>query len=435
MLRYLLFFLFLVSIYTVSAQSQITVIGLVTNEQEAALEGASIIDINSPLGTTTNKDGIFQLSLPRRITSLNVSFVGYYSFLQDITPSTANGDTIYVSIQLQVKSTELEPVEINADKIQLVYKQPSIYIHDFKLLSTNILMLLTENKQRQVRIVDHNDRTLFNLNVSNQIDGIYEDCFGQFFLQTADSVFQLKTTERSIKLGAAYPNKEFEKYVTPCATVTEEFIFRRTYGPFNQSINYFIYNKSTKEQNYLFRIADENSERAIAEAVIELKREKSKAAPVMGGVASTKAIKEARRITESASFLSRVVCRPIYNPLIRLNDSIRIFNHLENKIITFNLSGQLQRTIAIDYHANKDWDEQLIYDKITQKMYAKFKRNNKVYLTQLDPVSGKLESEQSQIDKHIFLGGLTIRNGYAYYLFKDNEKLGAPQKIYRQLVD
>jgi hypothetical protein len=55
-------------------QGQITIVGHIVNIDKSPLINATVLDLNTHKGTTTNKLGDFSLSLPKQTTSIRVSY-------------------------------------------------------------------------------------------------------------------------------------------------------------------------------------------------------------------------------------------------------------------------------------------------------------------------------------------------------------------------
>ncbi|MCC7520149.1 MAG: TonB-dependent receptor [Flavobacteriaceae bacterium] len=101
-------FIFLLSMFfgvLASAQDQKTVSGIVTADG-IPLAGASVVVKDTKLGTTTDFDGIFTLSVPTKAKTLVVSYLGYATQEVDIT----NGE---MSIVLVEDQNTLDEVVIN----------------------------------------------------------------------------------------------------------------------------------------------------------------------------------------------------------------------------------------------------------------------------------------------------------------------------------
>src|SRR3712207_6585671 len=100
MRKLLLLLGFVVSITQVLAQNR-TITGKVTDPNGNPVANASILVKGTTLGTTSNIDGTFTLSVPARTRTLAISSVGYAS--QDVT---VEGNTVNVSLGAVAREIE-----------------------------------------------------------------------------------------------------------------------------------------------------------------------------------------------------------------------------------------------------------------------------------------------------------------------------------------
>src|ERR1700744_1374779 len=72
-------FIFLLCVFALPVMAQnVVVTGKVTDSKDGSpLPGVSIVGTGSTVGTVTDANGLFKLSVPSSVTSISVSFVGY----------------------------------------------------------------------------------------------------------------------------------------------------------------------------------------------------------------------------------------------------------------------------------------------------------------------------------------------------------------------
>lgn len=88
------------------AQAQHIISGIVVDESNKPITGASVFLNTTSIGTTTNNDGVFRFDAPAGRFDLIVSSVGYQTSNQTINTTTAAA----LRIVLKIKATELETV-------------------------------------------------------------------------------------------------------------------------------------------------------------------------------------------------------------------------------------------------------------------------------------------------------------------------------------
>lgn len=87
------------------AQNTITVKGLVRDAMGEPVIGATVVVVNSTVGTTTDLDGKFQLDAPRK-SVIKVSYIGMKSFEFKVSNKS------FYEIQLEDESTALNEVVV-----------------------------------------------------------------------------------------------------------------------------------------------------------------------------------------------------------------------------------------------------------------------------------------------------------------------------------
>ena len=90
--------------------AQRTVSGTVLDENNEGIPGASIVIKDLDLGTITNTNGYFELSVPERQKTLIVSAVGY------LTQRVVVGSKSKIIIRMSIEVKELEALTIFGDE-------------------------------------------------------------------------------------------------------------------------------------------------------------------------------------------------------------------------------------------------------------------------------------------------------------------------------
>ena len=125
------------------SQERISVRGkVVSSEDQSAIVGASVIIVNTTMGTATDGDGKFSLGIPRDRKTISVSAVGYKSSTiiipenktVEITialmPSLIQTQTIVVTANKRPQSLEEVPVSMNIIDAKMFEKRNIIALDD-----------------------------------------------------------------------------------------------------------------------------------------------------------------------------------------------------------------------------------------------------------------------------------------------------------------
>ena len=104
--------------------------------------------------------------------------------------------------------------------------------------------------------------------------------------------------------------------------------------------------------------------------------------------------------------------------MFELNDSLIIFDHLNDSAVVFNKSGQRIRAFPIYYHYFKGWKYELVSNLEKTKIYARYESEGLTVLREINPTNGKVES-MIRLEKHVFPEHLQIHGDFIYYIYKD----------------
>jgi CarboxypepD_reg-like domain len=97
--------------FSSTAQTHFVISGKISSDSSIALQAASVFAQNTTLGTVTDADGNFKLTLPNGGYDLIISFTGYKTETKRITTADANEK---IEIKLSAKEKELEAVAIKS---------------------------------------------------------------------------------------------------------------------------------------------------------------------------------------------------------------------------------------------------------------------------------------------------------------------------------
>ena len=126
--------------FSLSAQSNFTVTGVITDENGAPMPGANVVVKGSTRGVTTDIDGSYSFTNLKASDVLEFSFVGYEPVMIAIE------DQRRINVQLQPKANELDEVTIVAfgkqKKTSVVSSIETVNVADLKIPSSNLTSAL-----------------------------------------------------------------------------------------------------------------------------------------------------------------------------------------------------------------------------------------------------------------------------------------------------
>jgi len=430
-------FLFLVSLGVISAQNnkQITIIGSVTEKDLSSIPSANIVDLTTQQGTITDKNGVFRIVLPKKSTTLTISFIGFTTIEKEISDADIEqliSDTLYLLIVLAPKAEELEMVEISSDRFERAYDKPKIQIIDYDFRPEGLLLLLVEDKNHKLRLVDDNSKILFDLSIPAKPQNLFKDCFNNLHIQYKDSIFQIIFENKGFTLMEGLPIEKFYNFLFPCVAVSDDNLFFREYGLHNQTIFYYRIHKDTKQKTMVQEIADSEKMIATDDFYHDIGRRMGFARHLMADNSAAQQ-RFSRKVEQDVWFYQGVLTIPTYNPLLMVRDSVFIFNHVEGTVFVYSDNGILQRSFSIDYQNRVDWNNELIIDYSGKGIYARLNKVGLTYLMEINPDNGQVLNE-FKLDKNLYPSNIKIRDGYAYYLYTDRYDL-VVSNVYRQKLE
>ena len=173
----------------------ITIFGYVHDVDNHPIELVNIIIENSSLGTTSDANGIFKLTVSKKPLKLIFSHVSYKTQELKITKAAlekASGTGVLtLDIQMIPNMKMLPIVSISDSKIQMAYRNKKAWILDYELADKYLVLLLLEGNKKKIRIVEeNNENNYLEKEIPKDCRSLHKDCFGALHLVMKDSVYQ-----------------------------------------------------------------------------------------------------------------------------------------------------------------------------------------------------------------------------------------------------
>ncbi len=390
------------------------VYGKVVDEKKVPLADVVVQDVQSKTISITNLQGVFQMRLPRGSKQLVYKKLAYKIQQNDYN---FTNDTSYVLTLLSKKIKQLPAVEINSEKIQLAYRRPSSYIIDYEWLEEGILLILEENKKYKLRWIDENEQTILETLIPAAPEKLHKDCFNNISVLFKDSTFQIHVNYDQLKLLAPIARPKYDQIVIPCITSMKQNYYFQNFSNLNKAITYLAVDTFTKKQTVLQNLFNSESYNFTYNYYNRILANLGNKIIGMADVNWSDLVIQ-RNPENDLLFYEMILLKPIYGPLFKIRDSIFVFDHTNDTSYVFNDSSQLVRKFPIIYQHQKGWAKELFIDAITQNIYAKFIKDGLTYLYAVNASNGRIDKIH-KLEKHVFLNNIKIKEGYAYYLYKD----------------
>ena len=396
---------------TVQAQETV-VAGKVLNENQQPVGGAAV-----QLGqffSTTDGSGKFSMKTPYLPLLLNVKHPFYKSYEQVVTRTNRLNDTVFLEIVLEEKSTDLDEVVISSDRVRWVYPIKNTHIIDFEVSPKGLLLLCKEKKKYWLRKTDQNDSTLFELTIREHPVSFFTDCMHNTHVVYRDSSYQIVQSGDSLSLMKGLLWQRVRAALYPCALEYEGLFYFRDYGKHNQIANFTTYDSLTHARAPLYVAQDRKAMRSLDEYYAEAGGLKNGEEIIHA--TDSASLKRARAAYQRIVFYESVLSRTPYIPLVKLEDSVYLFDHLNDSLVVFSKQGKRMRSVGILHHLHPRWANEIITDQSQDRLFAKLSYNGMVRLIELDPHTGTTGKE-TRLEKHIYPTKIQVEGNFVYYLF------------------
>jgi hypothetical protein len=421
------------------ANAQTIVIGKIIDQQEkTAISNVYVLDSISRRVTVSNTNGVFSLSLEHIPTTIHFSHVSYITHQQVISEKQIKNDTVFLDISLKPKVIDLVSVEVSANKVEKIHKRPGAII-DFAFYNNDVLLLYKQRNALKLQLLDQYDNVLSEKKLQVKHGQFIKDCMGNTHLLTKDSVFQIVVDSNRL-LFYRFSYKQYEDYLQPCvAMTTKKSFFNQITTKHNQGILYFTVDKTTQEKQPLINIYDKLAEQyarshyySIIAYYYSVTSEISNIIALGLWTGNLIELAVDYKLVTMIGFYKNFAAKPIYTPIHQLKDSVYLFNYFQDSLLVYDENAMLTRSINISHHHDKGFANQLIVDEENQNIYGKINLNGLSYLKKIDLNTGQF-SKTYLLEQNTYPENIKIKNGYAYYLYKERNDTFV--RLYRQRLE
>lgn len=417
------------------SQVEAIVKGKVVNESGTPIKSASI-----KLGSSdarTNSNGIFitkSTDFPAKLTVTHSLYSEYSDMV--ILPEKWR-DTIRVFVVMSGKEKELDEVTISAEQVFWVYPRKQANVLDFILQPDDgILLCCSDEKNYYVRNLDPQGEKISETPIRRHPRKLYKDFTETVHLVYADSVYETALINNSI--GVFHPGSSYRllNLLQTCVFKDQQTLIKYEYSNQNQRIEYTAMNIQNKKSRVIYVGEDRARNRQLREYARETANAednlfhttppppppsspfKNPSSHLKDSPGDFAVMKKARDRWDNKKFYDLILTKPTYIPMFELNDSLIIFDHLNDSAVVFTKSGLRVRAFPIYYHYFPGWKNELITNLEKTKLYARYEREGLTILREINPANGKTE-HIIKLEKHVFPEHLQIHGDFIYYIYKD----------------
>ena len=391
-----LILLFLMTVFATAQSTKTLIFGYVKDAStDLPVQNVDVyIDGNEKVGTTTNKDGYYELQIAKIPSEIVFSHVAYEPQQRKIEQSGNQK----IDVEIITKYHLLGAAEITASAKKII-NDKTLYVLDYEIFGDDLMLIAYHQGQKpELYLMTISGDTLARKKINETPEKLHKDCFGNIHLITEKHAYQIFYENKTLSLIYKVSVKEFNENVEPIITELNSKLFYKEYFVNNQVIIYYYKQKDSTDKK-LSVIADEKSLRMLSD------RERFMS---MG-----KAYTEADLRFEELFFYD-----PIFSPLFKKGDSLIIFNFIDSKIEFYNSQCNLIKDVTIDFHKEKNWKEDIIMDSKTGAFYSLFRKNGIARLREINIDSGMI-CRTFTIPNFIFVDKIRVHSNKIFFLDYD----------------
>lgn len=434
---------------TLLFSQKMAITGVVTDKNGNPVEQVHVLDESTQTGTATNGKGWFSLELPIQkgvLTFRHVAFLPQKKELsaEEIKVAIEKGEAIFLNITLESHIQTLEAVEIVDGKIMLAHDDPKQWILDYTLVGKDeILLLLLQRNRKYLQLITAEGAILTSKHLDFKYNRLYKGCFGDIHILSNDDAYQLFLVDDEFKLLYERTMYDFLTTIDKVVAVTPQYLYTKEVFTRDQNLFYYRIDSAAQERKLLYNVYDKTGKELQArqhELLQEINAAGFTPDMVLGLPASfsgegpmpSQIIKGAERLRR---LYEHIISVPPYNPLLMIKDTLYLFNHVEEKIIAFDLAGGLLSETGIDYNHHPEWGKEILPDEEHRHCYVKYINGGGfVTLREINPDTGAFV-RSIKLEKHPYPQNITIRDGYIYYLAKDHYQHEEKYYLWKQHLE
>lgn len=356
----------------------------------------------------------------RFLLTLLISFLAF--------TMTGQTDT---TIKLDVQ--QVDEIVISSKRKEVAFADEKYFVMDFEINQKGIFLLLVNLGKYRVYHLNENMEVDHELQLNGKPRSLYTDCFGHTHVMTKDSLWMLNVKEKELQIAERNSKMLYIRVLRHCKAETSNHLIFEHLENFNQSQSYRFVDKRSSVRRFEYRIEDslliKSAYATHAEILAEGYSDHRRMRDVNGEMGST-AIRRLRDQQENKLFFQQAVTHPKYNPLFNVNDTLTVFNHHSGRVDVLTESGQLQRSVPIDYHQRRNWKAKIYLDQRLGRFYSAHILHGITYLNRLAIKTFQPE-RTTAISKHPYPKKVIILNGFAYYTYRPNYDANL-NRLYRQ---
>ncbi|RLD55784.1 MAG: hypothetical protein DRJ05_12375, partial [Bacteroidetes bacterium] len=176
-MKKLLLISFIISTFFAVGQNPVYIRGKVVSDDLLPLEKVNISVLNTNIGTSSDKKGIYSLIIHQPLERLQItfSFVGYMDTTAFIYPKFLLDDSINLNIILKHEVIEIPEFVFESSKA--LFQQKNTRFLDMEFSSDKIFILARSPKHTSIVTINSYGEKLDEVVLQEKYNSFYTDCF------------------------------------------------------------------------------------------------------------------------------------------------------------------------------------------------------------------------------------------------------------------
>jgi hypothetical protein len=355
-----------------------------------------------------------------------------------------NGDTLTVRLEMIPFIYESKPVEITSDNApDSVWGSEEYHVGDFAFVDNGLLLLTYEKEDRlkrekdqervlfkncQVLWVDNNGAERFAISVPESVEKFHLEHLDTVILIGRDSVYHVNLQQDRIELIALNWGVYYDQ-IRPVKDTLGNSILYSTFDASFPAFEYKLHNPDLSKDKIVRYMEDEFT--------MSLLRSEWK---YMNGTQKAEALRLEQQLGVDKEIIAAYMTgfqksqyfQEIYAPLLRIKDTLLVFDHPENLLARYNLKGELMDSSSFSYHLKKHpikWGKEIFLDKVENKIYTYQKHWGNIEIIRLNLQTAAEEGMMRL--SFSFVEKIRVNDGWVYYTYRPFES-STYRYLYRQ---
>lgn len=371
---------------------------------------AQVRIVGRAIGTLTDAEGRFSLSVEGAASALEVTHIGYQRHVVQL----ADREGKVLDIRMEVAGG-IAPVLITAGPSR-VFEDRTVHLYDYDLIDNRIVAIIYDRQLRRSKLVLLDDRdSIVDTELLPEEPGRLEkDCLGSVHALSRNYAFQLFLDRDEI---AFYVDslRNYMRVVPPCLGNIGGHYYYVDSTMDDQILDFKTFDVETKTWKQFLHLADKDR---IHQLMDPLDRYAGIAHSPIAMIPNISGFWEQVHKTDYESqFAKLAFFRPVEAQLRVIGDHVFVFDHLNGLIRRYAEAGNRLDSVAMQYLDLPDRQRLLVVDEVRHEAYVSFERHGYSQIRRLDLSSGSLGDP---VDIPLqFPYKILVQDRVAYFMYRE----------------